>query len=360
METPNFDDIRPYVDAEIPAALARIAQSELIPQVLRFIYPQAKVEDSLQRLRQVNTVRELQTTFMRDAIERILETTSTGFTASGFEHIKRGHPYLYVSNHRDITLDAFLLQKVFIDRLSDTSYIVFGNNLIDTPLMKDLFLSNKLIQMERGGNPMAFYRSLQHLSQYLHKIITEEHQSVWIAQKNGRSKDGIDSTAPALASVAPYTRREMRADIIAPAHIGHGSSVTYSVQPVRRQRESFRPASRIARISACAVASRSASHILCARTTTPPSSSMRTAPTGTSPDSIARRASSKAIAIYSRSLFMKQISYPFQNRPVLIEKRLRRARHVYYICFGRTGFVCLGRRQRLPPRLHLLVQHLTK
>ena len=219
METPNFDDIRPYVDAEIPAALARITQSELIPQVLRFIYPQTKVEDSLDRLRKVNSVQQLQTTFMRDAIERILETTSTGFTASGFEHIKRGHPYLYISNHRDITLDAFLLQKVFLDRLSNTSYIVFGNNLIDTPLMKDLFLSNKLIQMERGGNPMAFYRSLQHLSQYLHKIITEEHQSVWIAQKNGRSKDGIDSTAPAIVKMLTLGSDEAPAEALADLHI---------------------------------------------------------------------------------------------------------------------------------------------
>ena len=188
MSDAYFDDIRPYNDSEIHGALERIARWNLIPQILRFIYPQEKVEDVMGRLLNVKSIRELQTTFMYDAICRI-------------DYIKRGRPYLYISNHRDITLDAFLLQMVFLSQQRDTSYIVFGNNLIDSPLMRDLFLSNKLVQMERGGNPKAFYRSLQHLSEYIHHLVVDERQSVWIAQKNGRSKDGIDSTAPAIVKM---------------------------------------------------------------------------------------------------------------------------------------------------------------
>lgn len=202
MDNTKFDDIRPYYDSEIHDALERITRWNLIPQILRFIYPQEKVEDAMARLRNVNSVKELQTTFMYDAICRIVKTTSDGFTCSGLDYIKRGRPYLYISNHRDITLDAFLLQMIFISQQRDTSYIVFGNNLIGSPLMRDLFLSNKLIQMERGGgNPRVFYRSLQHLSEYIHHLIVDERQSVWIAQKNGRSKDGIDSTAPAIVKM---------------------------------------------------------------------------------------------------------------------------------------------------------------
>jgi 1-acyl-sn-glycerol-3-phosphate acyltransferase len=199
METNLFDDIRPYNDSELREAIGRISQWSLIPQILRFIYPEVPVEDSMKQLRSVQTVKDLQTTFMYDAICRIIKTTSQGFTCSGFDYIRRDRPCLYISNHRDITLDAFLLQKELIDRQRDTSYIVFGNNLMESPLLRDLFLSNKLVQMERGGgNPRAFYRSLQHLSQYLHHLIVDKRQSVWIAQKNGRSKDGIDSTAPAI------------------------------------------------------------------------------------------------------------------------------------------------------------------
>ncbi len=198
MDEINFDDIRPYYDCELPSAIDRISKWELIPQILRFIYPQVPVEQSMEKLRNVKTVKELQTTFMFDAIRRVVNTTSQGFTHSGFDYLRRDKPCLFISNHRDITLDAFLLQMILIERKRETSYIVFGNNLLETPLMRDLFLSNHLVQMERGGNPMAFYRSLQHLSQYIHHLIVDQRQSVWIAQKNGRSKDGIDSTAPAI------------------------------------------------------------------------------------------------------------------------------------------------------------------
>lgn len=220
MEPNDFNDIRPYYDSEVPSALERISQSELIPQVLHFIYPQEKIEDSIARLRRVKTVHELQSTFMFDAIRHIVQTRSTSFTYSGFDNIKRGCPYLYISNHRDITLDAFLLQLALLERNSDTTYIVFGNNLIDTQLMKDLYLCNKLIQMERGeGNPRVFYRSLQHLSQYLHHLVTNERQSVWIAQKNGRSKDGKDTTAPAIIKMLTLGSEKSPEEALADLHI---------------------------------------------------------------------------------------------------------------------------------------------
>ena len=130
METNLFDDIRPYNDSELREAIGRISQWSLIPQILRFIYPEVPVEDSMKQLRSVQTVKDLQTTFMYDAICRIIKTTSQGFTCSGFDYIRRDRPCLYISNHRDITLDAFLLQKELIDRQRDTSYIVFGNNLM--------------------------------------------------------------------------------------------------------------------------------------------------------------------------------------------------------------------------------------
>ena len=219
MTPDTFDDIRPYYDSEIPSRPERISQWELIPQILKFIYPQTPVEESMERLRNVKTIKELQTTFMYDAICRVVKTTSSGFSCSGYDYIKRDRPYLFISNHRDITLDAFLLQMVFISRQRETSHIVFGNNLMETPLLRDLFLSNKLVQMERGGNPRAFYRSLQHLSQYLHHLIVDQRQSVWIAQKNGRSKDGIDSTAPAIVKMLTLGSDKAPAEALADLHI---------------------------------------------------------------------------------------------------------------------------------------------
>lgn len=215
----DFDDIRPYTDSELPAALERIAKWELFPQVARFIYPGISASESVARLKSVSTVHQLQQTIMDDAIKRIIKTTTDGFTYSGLHHLRRNEAYLFVSNHRDITLDAFLLQHMLINHRDDTSHIVFGNNLIGSPIMADMFRCNKLIQMERGGNPMAFYRSLQHLSDYLRRLVVEEHQSVWIAQKNGRAKDGIDSTAPAMIKMLTLSHKDNPEEALADLHI---------------------------------------------------------------------------------------------------------------------------------------------
>lgn len=197
----NFDDIRPYNDSELPDALRRITEWDLFPQVVRFIYPNADVNEIRQRILDIKSVHQFQSTLMRDAIRRIIATTTTSFTHSGLNHLRRGVPYLFISNHRDITLDAFLLQLLLIDHRGDTSHIIFGNNLLSIPVMEDLFRSNKLIPMPRNGSPRAFYNSLHHLSDYITNLVTHQHQSVWIAQNNGRAKDGHDMTAAALVKM---------------------------------------------------------------------------------------------------------------------------------------------------------------
>ncbi|MBP5535492.1 MAG: 1-acyl-sn-glycerol-3-phosphate acyltransferase [Bacteroidales bacterium] len=194
----TFDDIRPYTDAEIPEALRRITEWSDFQQAIRFIYPDGDISQIKKNLLGITSVHQLQATLMNDAIRRIIATTTDGFTYSGLHNLRRGAAYLFVSNHRDITLDAFLLQHLLLEHKGDTSHIVFGDNLLSLPIMTDLFRSNKLIQMPRGGNPRAFYNSLHHLSEYLTDLVTVQHQSVWIAQKNGRAKDGVDTTAPAM------------------------------------------------------------------------------------------------------------------------------------------------------------------
>lgn len=203
----NFDDIRPYTDAELPAAIERIVQWDIFPQAMRFIYANADIEGIRQHLRSISTIHEFQASLMNDAICRIIRSTTDGFTHSGLNHLRRGEAYLFVSNHRDITLDAFLLQHLLLEHRGDTSHIVFGQNLLSEPAIEDLFRSNKLIRMERGGSPRAFYDSLHHLSEYLNHLVTEEHQSVWIAQKNGRAKDGVDITAPAMIKMLCLGRK---------------------------------------------------------------------------------------------------------------------------------------------------------
>lgn len=215
----GFDDIRPYTDTELPSALQRIADWDLFPQVLRFIYPDGNLEAKQRELLEVKTVHQFQSTLMNDAICRIIATTTTSFTHSGLKHLRRGIPYLFVSNHRDITLDAFLLQHLLLEHRGDTSHIVFGNNLLTIPVMEDVFRCNKMIPMARGGTPRAFYEGLHHLSDYLFHLITDEHQSVWIAQNNGRAKDGHDITATALVKMLSLGGHKEPAETLAELHL---------------------------------------------------------------------------------------------------------------------------------------------
>ena len=226
----NFDDIRPYTDAELPAALARIGSQPVLAQIIKFVYPKSDIKLEIERLMAVRTVHEFQSTFMNDAIKRIIASTTDGFTFSGINHLRRKGNYLFVSNHRDITLDAFLLQHLLLEQKGDTSYIIFGDNLLSMPAAADLFRCNKLVSMSRGGTPRAFYNSLQHLSQYIHQLVVEERQSIWIAQKNGRAKDGIDTTAPAIIKMLALGGEKPPLETLADLHLVP-MSISYEWDP---------------------------------------------------------------------------------------------------------------------------------
>lgn len=127
--------------------------------------------------------------------EQVILRSTNGFTCTGIERLSPNESYLFVSNHRDIMLDASLLQYFLVSKGFETSEITFGANLMTHPVVVDVGKSNKMFRVERpGGSIRDFYRSSLHLSEYIRHVITEKHQSVWIAQRNGRTKDGIDAT----------------------------------------------------------------------------------------------------------------------------------------------------------------------
>lgn len=193
-----FDDIRPYQEMEIPAAMQRLAENKDLPAILHRILPDAHMETIKNSLRGIKNSDQFQSELMVKAVEDIVHTTASGFSWSGLENISDHRPCLFVSNHRDIVLDAMLLQYILLTNGHKTCYIAFGNNLMFNPLFVDFWKANKMFQIGRGGHPKDFYNSLSHLSEYIRHLLVEDHESVWIAQRNGRTKDGIDSTDPTL------------------------------------------------------------------------------------------------------------------------------------------------------------------
>ena len=190
-----FEDIRPYKAEEIPAAMERIANSSSFPLLASYVYPNEPIEAVKERIRNYKTVKAFQTETMRMVNQRVIEHSISAFSCSGLDKLNLNEHYLFVSNHRDIMLDSSLLQYYLVTKGFDTTEITFGANLMMNQLVVDIGKSNKMFKVERPSNNIKdFYRSSKHLSEYIRYVITEKGQSVWIAQRNGRTKDGNDAT----------------------------------------------------------------------------------------------------------------------------------------------------------------------
>ncbi|MGI6222477.1 MAG: acyltransferase [Prevotella sp.] len=191
----NFDDIRPYNDDEVPAAMQRIASSEVFPLVAAYVYPDEPLESVRRRIAGYRNTHDFQHETMYRVNEQVISKSITRYSCDGLEQLDSTGSYLYISNHRDIMLDASLLQYSLVKAGFDTTEITFGANLMTHPLVVDIGKCNKMFRVERpGASIREFYRASLHLSEYIRHVIRDKHQSVWIAQRNGRTKDGNDKT----------------------------------------------------------------------------------------------------------------------------------------------------------------------
>ncbi len=191
----KFDDIRPYYDSEAVEALQRITQHPLFEVIASYVYPELSLQEVRQKVESVGNIYDFQHQIMHRVNRQIIKNSITEMTYGGVEKIDPQCGYLFVSNHRDIMLDASLMQNILMDHNIPTAQITFGANLMRGELVIDIGKSNKMFRVERpGGNIRDFYRASSHLSEYIREVIVEGGESVWIAQRNGRTKDGIDRT----------------------------------------------------------------------------------------------------------------------------------------------------------------------
>lgn len=230
MRDPRFDDIRPYYEEEIPAAMQRLAQSEMFPLLASYVFPGRDVEETRGMIRSFRTVNDFQLNLMYHVNEEVIRRSITDFTYDGIGNLSREHNHLFVSNHRDIMLDASLLQNVLLDNGFETSEITFGANLMSNQLVIDIGKSNKMFRVERGGSARDFYRSSVHLSEYIRHTLTEKGQSVWIAQRNGRTKDGNDATDQGIIKMFGMSKSDDKIAAIAELHIVP-VSISYEWEP---------------------------------------------------------------------------------------------------------------------------------
>ena len=193
-----FEETRPYNDSEIPAAIARVASNPFFETLVRYLFPDTSVEAFRQEFLRITTIDEFQEKVMLKALRSIVQRTCTDFTWEGFNLLDADHRYTFIANHRDILMDAALLQIILRKHHLRTSEITFGSNLMKGDIVIDIGKMNKMFRIERGGTVHSFYRSSMEVSSYMRYALLEKGESTWIAQSNGRTKDALDLTEGAV------------------------------------------------------------------------------------------------------------------------------------------------------------------
>lgn len=196
----QFEDIRSYKDEEIPAAMEYFIHDETSLSLAKMAFPGMSDEEVNNVLRSIKTTDEFQRIIMTRFVQLITTTTTKRVDTQGFDLIKKDKAYLFTGNHRDITLDAFILQMCLFNNGFDTCNIAFGRNLILSEAIDILSKCNKMFKVERSQNVRELTQNSQHLSDYIRYLI-RENKSVWIAQRNGRTKDGNDKTDHGLITM---------------------------------------------------------------------------------------------------------------------------------------------------------------
>ena len=221
---PNFESIRPYRDEEVPSVVRRLINSvELRNGIASFLFPRLYSFSSVAtqhlaalilrfRARRLRTVHDVQM-MVRRFIDHMVRASVDELSWSGLADLDRDQSYLFVSNHRDITLDSALLNRVLHEEGFPTCQIAVGDNLFGTPFADDLMRLNRGFLVERAaGGPKKIYAALMRTSAFIRQSL-EGGTSVWIAQREGRAKDGFDRTEPALLKMLALAWRKSRTDV---------------------------------------------------------------------------------------------------------------------------------------------------
>ena len=207
----QFEDIRSYMDEEIPKAMEYFIHDETSLSVAKLALPEMTDAEVKDFLHSIKTTEEFQRMMMTRFVRLIVSTTMKGVDTQGFNLLNKNKPYLFTGNHRDITLDAFILQQCMLDNGLETCHIAFGRNLIFNEAIDVFSKSNKMFKVERSQNVRELSQNSQHLSDYIRYLIREK-KSVWIAQRNGRTKDGNDKTDHGLISM--FSMSEDRKNLV--------------------------------------------------------------------------------------------------------------------------------------------------
>ena len=194
----QFDPIRPFEPDELPDVFDRLLQNEQFSSVLAYFYPDVPKEALAAKMHACKDNLDFQKTFCYGFLVQLLARLSKGCNID-IASLDTDSRYTFISNHRDIVLDSALLDKLLIDAgFNTTCEIAIGDNLLKLPWVKDLVRVNKSFIVERALSMREMLMASKRLSEYMHFVIAEKNDNVWIAQREGRAKDSNDRTQEAI------------------------------------------------------------------------------------------------------------------------------------------------------------------
>lgn len=195
----DFDSIAPYSDEEAVKAFAELSKHPLLPEISKYMFPDAPDTFLRDTLLSIKSIDEFQIHIMSNAVEWVISNSMRSFTYDGIENLKSmDRRFLAMSNHRDIILDPALTQLVFFRNDIQRTEIAVGDNLLFNKEIEMLIRSNRMIRVIRGISSRELYLRSMSLSAYIRNSIVSDRCSVWIAQRQGRTKDGADTTEQGL------------------------------------------------------------------------------------------------------------------------------------------------------------------
>jgi 1-acyl-sn-glycerol-3-phosphate acyltransferase len=194
----KFDAIRSFYDSEINEGIIKVIDHPMMKALMNFCFPGTDDEIWKEQLRKTHSIRDFQCNFIYYGVQQVLEKSSEGLTTSGFEKLEKNTAYLFISNHRDIVLDTTLLNSSLFEHGLDMTSSAIGDNLVKKSFLKTLAKLNRNFLVLRGLSPRELLVSSKLLSEYMAQLLLHENRSVWIAQREGRTKDGNDETNPGV------------------------------------------------------------------------------------------------------------------------------------------------------------------
>ena len=189
-----FAEIRPYTDQELPYAINRILVNQGFISSLANFLPGTSLPAVVKRIRKIKTCHEMQKEIFAPMVYTFIQRSIDKLTYGGFEKLDKEKSYLFIANHRDIILDSALLQIYLVENGLQTTRSAIGDNLLMAPIYTDLAKICNMFTVIRANTSRTMLINSTLLSEYIRMSICKDKKSVWIAQRNGRTKDGLDKT----------------------------------------------------------------------------------------------------------------------------------------------------------------------